>query len=249
MHFFQYGDAPPELEDLKKASSKDSDGYHKWEPQKHPEAYSRFMRRLQRLVKICSYCERQCNNKEFSIDHFKPKSEFKSETYNWDNLVYSCEECNDVKGNKFPGVVEFRKDVEAARAFAKRHGRPYIPPSEFVNPRNGTDKAERFFAFTEEGKIIPNPELADDEWSKALRTIVDLKLWEEGGPRKSQINVLRGQQLFMVYATYRIMKRIDKFLHPQSEFSSIVRFAKRNRWLDEPSENFDKIIKQNKELL
>jgi uncharacterized protein (TIGR02646 family) len=52
----------------------------------------------------CAYCESKIERGR--IEHFKPKSEYEyiDLTFDWDNLLYSCEVCNDTghKGDKFP---------------------------------------------------------------------------------------------------------------------------------------------------
>ncbi len=52
---------------------------------------------------LCAYCEVGLSNKT-SIDHFKPKRLDYALTFDWDNLVLSCDKkgsCDNKKGGKF----------------------------------------------------------------------------------------------------------------------------------------------------
>ena len=68
------------------------------------------------MVKVqknkCCYCEKLIFD-DFEVEHFRPKEAVihngKLEnpgyywlTYDWDNLLYSCNKCNKKKGNNFP---------------------------------------------------------------------------------------------------------------------------------------------------
>jgi 5-methylcytosine-specific restriction endonuclease McrA len=48
----------------------------------------------------CSYCDRQLNAEELSIDHILPKSRGGKET--WENLTTACKSCNCLKGDRTP---------------------------------------------------------------------------------------------------------------------------------------------------
>ena len=55
----------------------------------------------------CAYCEVHINVVTVGhIEHFRPKSRFKSQTFEWLNLMLSCPNCNNKqhKGDKFPSV-------------------------------------------------------------------------------------------------------------------------------------------------
>ena len=60
----------------------------------------------------CAFCEKKINKsneenivnkdeKNHSIDHYRPKSQYPWLAYSWDNLVWCCVECNKNKGNAF----------------------------------------------------------------------------------------------------------------------------------------------------
>ncbi|MCX7046087.1 MAG: TIGR02646 family protein [Candidatus Sumerlaeota bacterium] len=57
----------------------------------------------------CAYCESKLGVSHFPrIDHFKPKSRYENLTFDWDNLILSCEICNsaECKGDHFPSSKE-----------------------------------------------------------------------------------------------------------------------------------------------
>jgi len=44
---------------------------------------------------LCCYCECELKDNSFhDIEHVKPKSKFKEETFNWNNLLLCCNKCN-----------------------------------------------------------------------------------------------------------------------------------------------------------
>lgn len=48
----------------------------------------------------CQYCGCKVNKEQGTIDHVIPRSQ--GGTITWDNVVLSCFECNQMKGNKTP---------------------------------------------------------------------------------------------------------------------------------------------------
>lgn len=61
------------------------------------------------LVKMfhgkCAYCESKVNHMSYGdIEHFYPKSEYIHRTFEWTNLLFSCQVCNNPqhKGTTFP---------------------------------------------------------------------------------------------------------------------------------------------------
>ena len=53
----------------------------------------------------CAYCESKVTHVTYgAIEHFHPKSEYPELTFEWSNLLFSCDVCNDAghKGVKFP---------------------------------------------------------------------------------------------------------------------------------------------------
>lgn len=52
----------------------------------------------------CCYCEMSIPDEGHlkAVEHFRPKSIFKSLTNDWENLLLACPQCNGKKSNKFP---------------------------------------------------------------------------------------------------------------------------------------------------
>ncbi len=49
-------------------------------------------------AKRCQYCE---DSAACAVDHFEPKAIFPEKTFAWSNHIYSCQNCNIPKANKF----------------------------------------------------------------------------------------------------------------------------------------------------
>jgi len=58
----------------------------------------------------CAYCETRepeiGGSKSFHIDHYKPKKLFPELIYTYNNLIYSCRDCNDYKRDYWPNRLE-----------------------------------------------------------------------------------------------------------------------------------------------
>jgi hypothetical protein len=56
----------------------------------------------------CAFCERKVEISAGRIEHFRPKSQYVDLTFDWNNLLYACEVCNNAenKGNKFVDVTK-----------------------------------------------------------------------------------------------------------------------------------------------
>ena len=58
----------------------------------------------------CAYCETRepeiGGSQSFHIDHFKPKKRFPDLICSYDNLIYSCRNCNVYKGDYWPNYFE-----------------------------------------------------------------------------------------------------------------------------------------------
>lgn len=135
---------------------------------------------------VCAYCQQSCRPprrsrserpSEESIDHFRPISRFPDLWLDWPNLIYACYECNQNKGNKWPGIGDSYDEI-SNRLLSSQDSR-YVPVSEYVNPNEsvGQRPAQQFFDFdVDNGEIVPSEQLDPEEWSAAQRTIWDLEL-------------------------------------------------------------------------
>ena len=197
MHFVDCGNEPASLQALVKYNANcvpiwDTTG----------KAGSDFFRNLERpFNRLCGYCERPCSRGKGKTDsnevnHFRPRVHFPELTFEWENLIYACRRCNLKKGEQFPGKTPPNGiGAQTLPVSAKMNGKEYIDPSDadgYVNPRDQSNKAEKFFVFDLLGQILPNPDLDDREWSKSVRTICDLDLNPvEPGHRSEDLCTLR----------------------------------------------------------
>lgn len=237
MNFVICGNEPPG-NPLKALEQYGPDGNPVWDTSGSPG--SALYQRLQRCFgRRCGYCGRPCIRKprqpySNEFDHFRPRSRWPELTFEWENLIYSCRQCNTLKSDQFPAgeadnsrldqlkseldqlaphgavyrrIEERIKETERSdseiKDFEREFGRTFAHPSEadgYVNPRDQADKAKKFFVNDpDSGRILPNPNLDDRQWSKAVRTICDLDLnrvetghgalasQRKGGPRMEEV--------------------------------------------------------------
>lgn len=191
MHYVACGPEPPSLEKL---GNPELD----WDKAATSPEYGPFMEYFSaKFNHLCGYCERACTKESDrdaddhnTVDHFRPKGNprYRDLTFEWDNLIYSCLRCNQAKGHQFPGLTDDQWFVlnltkkGLGTSIESRASRVYVHPTMnegYFNPRNQSDwvaEEEIHFVFDERGFILPNDNLDDQKWSKALRTIVDLDL-------------------------------------------------------------------------
>lgn len=197
MRFVDCGDEPSSLRPLVKYNAA---GDPVWEPK--GEEYSDFIKYLEnRFSSLCGYCEKPCQGSQpgkpdsNEVDHFQPRDHFPGLTFTWENLIYVCRQCNQAKGNQWPGLVPLPDFViDAFNNEARNYGKRFIAPSQndgYVNPRDSLERAETFFVFNHLGEILPNLNLDDQKWSKARRTIRDFALNPVGGPRAEDLCTMR----------------------------------------------------------
>jgi len=70
----------------------------------------------------CCYCEEDIPEKGHAkaVEHFKPKSVFKSLTNDWDNLLLACAQCNGKKSDLFP--IELTSEEEEPKVIYIKRG-------------------------------------------------------------------------------------------------------------------------------
>lgn len=58
----------------------------------------------------CAYCETRepeiGGSESYHIDHYKPKKQFPNLINAYENLIYSCRDCNIYKGDYWPSLVQ-----------------------------------------------------------------------------------------------------------------------------------------------
>lgn len=121
-----------------------------------------------------------------------------------------------------------RSDAEI-KDFEFECGRTFAHPSEsdgYVNPRDRAEKDKKFFIFDHQGRILPNPDLDDREWSKAVRTICDLDLNATLGSRGPRRGSYRKTDLCgLRKAAFTRWQKEDR---PPRPFQSFVDWASSN---------------------
>lgn len=80
----------------------------------------------------CAYCtmsEAEAQGIRFTIDHYEPQSARPDLVDQYDNLMYCCDQCNELKGDRVPpptardnGVRYFRPDTDRWREHFERQG-------------------------------------------------------------------------------------------------------------------------------
>ncbi len=107
----------------------------------------------------CCYCDAYPVQGVSSdtIDHFKPKSVYPNEAFDWDNLFYCCSACQEAKLERFETGL-LKPDVQGLTF----------------------DKFFRFNAST--GEIEPNPIASPEDFKRAEVSIQLFGLNEKGRP-------------------------------------------------------------------
>lgn len=138
------------------------DHYRQTRGQPPTDSYWREFRPLlgDRSNNICWYCERQCDVMAESgglsptVDHFRPRQKCPQLVYEWSNWMFSCQRCNDRKGNRWP---------ESG----------YVDPSV----EDVSERPIQYFDYdARTGEIIPRGGLSQQAERKVWDTIDDLGL-------------------------------------------------------------------------
>lgn len=103
--------------------------------------------------KKCVYCEKNVNDENFPVEHYRPKSVYYWLAYSWDNLLLSCDKCNTKKSDKFE--IAGSKAVYSEECLAEIHtlGSAYDAEElpSLVNPVK--EDVENKLTFTLAGRI------------------------------------------------------------------------------------------------
>jgi uncharacterized protein (TIGR02646 family) len=112
----------------------------------------------------CAYCE--CNATEggyMEIDHLMPKSIYPESMFEWNNLLPSCRQCNNMKSNHDTGLEPIINPYEANPEDAFFYKRIQIKPKEgvyFATAQQTIDvcRLNRETLLTSRSKILPKLE-------------------------------------------------------------------------------------------
>ncbi len=184
---------------------------------------------------ICGYCEKSCepptrsgnSRDEETIDHFRPRRKFPALSFDWQNLVYCCKQCNDAKGGQWPESADQVNQVLNV-GYAR-----YIPVDRYVDPnfQQGQRSAHDYFDFdVDTGEIQPARRVNSEEWSTSFRMIRDLDLNDSYFGENDPRNVRNRRLRHLAMLKNRLKNRADsemigvalEFISPDRPFSSFV---------------------------
>jgi uncharacterized protein (TIGR02646 family) len=113
----------------------------------------------------CVYCERKITLARSHIEHIKPKSVYKADTFNYQNLTVSCLEEREVVVNGLKGKLDTCGHYKENR----------FDEAKFINPV--LDDPKDFFTYDiTTGNVSPREGLSGKEQGKANYTIDLLNL-------------------------------------------------------------------------
>jgi uncharacterized protein (TIGR02646 family) len=94
----------------------------------------------------CAYCESKIGHvSDAHIEHYRPKSRFPDRTFDWDNLLLACGQCNSAryKGEKFPDVHERGPFINPCEDAPEDHFTfQYDPKTKLANVYGKTDRGK-----------------------------------------------------------------------------------------------------------
>jgi uncharacterized protein (TIGR02646 family) len=155
----------------------------------------------------CVYCESKITVVTYgAIEHFKPKGLYPDLTFDWNNLLLSCDICNDAghKGTKFP-----IDDI----------GHPLL-----LDPTDGITDPNNHLDFSWDSVTGLSSIYGLDERGKAVETIFDLN----GRNGRQDLIVYRSKYIKKLFALLRLAQTGDReaidLLHeacrPTEEYSA-----------------------------
>lgn len=255
-----------DLESYRRSNARWSDLAGSQNPQAKQD-YDLLRRRLHREFSgLCAFCERQVRRRRGQpgpVEHFRPRntatglhlSYFGADlTFDWLNLMYACPECQDKKGNNWPGTLATHNERLIDGVLAQRAGNDgwtYAPVSVgdgYVDP-NGTvsDLAEDYFEYDEfHCRISPSRNLPQRQRSKSLRTIYDIGLDGTSLSQERRIHIEEIKRHLDAKGTQRRSKEMRRLVArhrqrdikdvkptaygPSVRFTGLVLFAFQEGW-------------------
>ena len=214
---------------------------------------------------LCAFCERPVPRRGHPgpVEHFRPRNPVTGSqlshfgvdlTFDWLNLMYACPECQDKKGNNWPGTLATQDEGLIAGKLAQRaanNGWTYVLVSVgdgYVNP-NGTaaDPAEDYFEYEElQCRISPSRNLPEGQRSRSLRTIYDIGLDGPALAQQRRIHIEELRQHLDAKGTRRKSQEVSKLVGrhrrrglkevkpsaygPAVRFTGLVLFAFQEGW-------------------
>lgn len=125
-------------------------------------------------VGSCHYCER---SKSGEIEHIRPKNHYPNEAFDFANYVFSCGDCNRLKGDRW-AVCEPGLDKPTHLRKTKKGVAPTEPPlgeNLFLDLRT-EDPLDFYYLDIDTGKVVDRPDIKGVALMKATytRELLDL---------------------------------------------------------------------------
>ena len=154
MHYVPRHQVPPSLQHIKRRYTQGWVDFYQHGRGKKPSdrRWVKYLPQLSRCFhNLCGYCETTCRGE---VDHYRPKSKAPHLVYTWDNWIFACHDCNNMKGEKWPHFG-------------------YVDPCAVIP----SEHPKTFFLFDLRScEIVPAPTLKGTRKARAVQMIEDLDL-------------------------------------------------------------------------
>lgn len=199
------GDPNAKEADIKKAKKRFEDAQNKYRHTQIKDALDKSM-----FNGKCAYCESKITHVTYgAIEHFFPKSVYVDLTFEWSNLLFSCDRCNDAnhKGTNFP--------LDA-------NGDPLL-----IDPTDGKTDPNAHLEFVWDDVARIASVYGRDQRGKAVETIFDLN----GVNGRKELIAHRSRYIKSLFALLPFAKLGDKEViaslreacDPSAEYSAFAR--------------------------
>lgn len=117
---------------------------------------------------ICNYCEQ---NEANDIEHIFPKSFFPAQTFDWENYILACKQCNSGEKLDKCHVLDHQDNL----IFLERDQEPPFPRPAFINIRKEDPNQFMMLTFPSyKFEILPNQSKADQNRATSVLQILEL---------------------------------------------------------------------------
>lgn len=217
----------------------------------------------------CGYCETGIDSPELgTVDRYRPnngvrdKNEFHQDlywwlTFEWDNMIYCCKECNQYKGNYFP--IKGRRNLNEKDDLATEYRMLVNPYEDNPSDHFYYDASGTIHAITEEGYQtiellrLDRTDLLEKRIVERDRIVeITQKIIQDGisSVRKPQVNYLRNiynddnkSIQFLAFKRWVLINELDSnpFL---GQFLELEDYQQDKNWVEQfktpTKENFSK---------
>lgn len=176
--------------------------------------YQEYRQPLRRdFLYSCGYCsvmENELHGRGFEIDHYLPQEHFEALKNSFENLVYSCDKCNSLKSDFFPG-----KDRLPTTKFILR-------PDKHDLREHYELSGSRLEGKTEPGKFTVIFLDLNREWLKRLREL-RYRLWQSKHFIAHGVSELLSTSIDRIPQQYRalFLKAKQKLAKEKDELESL----------------------------